>query len=61
VTLDPQNSGVYKQLYRAAKAKLKLRIKVTSAGNEGKMILVAASHHRKLTEMLKQLPWFPTM
>jgi next-to-BRCA1 protein 1 len=29
VTLDPNNSSVYKQLYRAAKAKLKLRIKAT--------------------------------
>lgn len=29
VTLDPNNPSVYKQLYRAAKAKLKLRIKAT--------------------------------
>lgn len=29
VVLDPNNSAVYKQLYRAAKAKLKLRLKVT--------------------------------
>jgi next-to-BRCA1 protein 1 len=29
VTLDPANASVYKQLYRAAKAKLKLRLKVT--------------------------------
>lgn len=29
ITLDPNNSAVYKQLYRAAKAKLKLRIKAT--------------------------------
>lgn len=29
VTLDPNNSSVYKQLYRAAKAKLKLRIRAT--------------------------------
>lgn len=29
VTLDPTNPAVYKQLYRAAKAKLKLRIKAT--------------------------------
>lgn len=29
VTLDPANASVYKQLYRAAKAKLKLRIRVT--------------------------------
>lgn len=35
VTLDPQNTAVYKQLFRAAKAKLKLRIKVTSVINEG--------------------------
>ena len=35
VTLDPQNTAVYKQLFRAAKAKLKLRIKVTSVVNEG--------------------------
>ncbi|CRG83584.1 Next to BRCA1 gene 1 protein [Talaromyces islandicus] len=31
VQLDSENPAVYKQLYRAAKAKLKLRIKVTSA------------------------------
>lgn len=30
VALDPSNTGTYKQLYRAAKAKLKLRIKVTA-------------------------------
>jgi next-to-BRCA1 protein 1 len=30
VTLDPQNTAVYKQLFRAAKAKLKLRIKITT-------------------------------
>lgn len=29
VTLDPKNPAVYKQLYRAAKAKLKLRFKAT--------------------------------
>jgi len=29
VTLDPDNTSVYKQLYRAAKAKLKLRLKVS--------------------------------
>jgi len=29
VVLDPSNASVYKQLYRAAKAKLKLRLKVT--------------------------------
>ncbi|RFU30963.1 hypothetical protein B7463_g5368, partial [Scytalidium lignicola] len=29
VVLDPNNASVYKQLYRAAKAKLKLRLKVT--------------------------------
>ena len=29
VRLDSDNAGVYKQLYRAAKAKLKLRIKAT--------------------------------
>jgi len=29
VVLDPTNASVYKQLYRAAKAKLKLRLKVT--------------------------------
>ncbi|OAX81778.1 hypothetical protein ACJ72_03880 [Emergomyces africanus] len=33
VILDSQNISVYKQLYRAAKAKLKLRIKVTVARN----------------------------
>ena len=35
MTLDPQNSAVYKQLYRAAKAKLKLRIKASLAPAEG--------------------------
>lgn len=30
ITLDPENTSVYKQLFRAAKAKLKLRIKVTT-------------------------------
>jgi len=29
IVLDPDNTSVYKQLYRAAKAKLKLRLKVT--------------------------------
>ncbi|PVH85269.1 hypothetical protein DL98DRAFT_55242 [Cadophora sp. DSE1049] len=29
IVLDPNNTSVYKQLYRAAKAKLKLRLKVT--------------------------------
>lgn len=29
ITLDPSNASVYKQLYRAAKAKLKLRLKAT--------------------------------
>lgn len=33
ITLDSNNPSVYKQLYRAAKAKLKLRIKVTVADN----------------------------
>ena len=32
VVLDPNNQAVYKQLYRAAKAKTKLRIKVTVSG-----------------------------
>ena len=32
--LDPQNQAVYKQLYRAAKAKTKLRIKVTVSDSE---------------------------
>ena len=32
--LDPQNQAVYKQLYRAAKAKTKLRIKVTVTDSE---------------------------
>ena len=35
VTLDPENTGVYKQLFRAAKAKLKLRIKVTTITEDG--------------------------
>ncbi|KAH8602161.1 hypothetical protein B0O99DRAFT_588380 [Bisporella sp. PMI_857] len=34
VVLDPNNASVYKQLYRAAKAKLKLRIKVTMKEKE---------------------------
>ncbi|KAA8905993.1 hypothetical protein FN846DRAFT_949516 [Sphaerosporella brunnea] len=34
VTLDPQNTAVYKQLFRAAKAKLKLRIKITTVTND---------------------------
>jgi next to BRCA1 gene 1 protein len=29
IILDPNNASAYKQLYRAAKAKLKLRMKVT--------------------------------
>ncbi|KAI9806770.1 MAG: hypothetical protein M1825_006227 [Sarcosagium campestre] len=33
VVLDSNNPSVYKQLYRAAKAKLKLRIKVTTPGS----------------------------
>lgn len=36
VTLDPNNTSVYKQLYRAAKAKLKLRLKVTIIDQEDK-------------------------
>ncbi len=32
--LDPENVSVYKQLYRAAKAKLKLRLKVTVINKE---------------------------
>lgn len=36
VTLDPNNVSVYKQLYRAAKAKLKLRLKVTIIDQEDK-------------------------
>jgi next to BRCA1 gene 1 protein len=34
VVLDPNNASVYKQLYRAAKAKLKLRLKVTIKDKE---------------------------
>lgn len=34
VVLDPNNASVYKQLYRAAKAKLKLRLKVTVKDKE---------------------------
>ncbi|KAE8371518.1 hypothetical protein BDV26DRAFT_275928 [Aspergillus bertholletiae] len=33
IHLDSENNAVYKQLYRAAKAKLKLRIKVTEVDN----------------------------
>lgn len=36
VTLDSNNASVYKQLYRAAKAKLKLRLKVTIINQEDK-------------------------
>lgn len=36
VTLDSNNPSVYKQLYRAAKAKLKLRLKVTIINQEDK-------------------------
>ncbi|PBP16450.1 hypothetical protein BUE80_DR012841 [Diplocarpon rosae] len=34
IVLDPKNTSVYKQLYRAAKAKLKLRLKVTVTHKE---------------------------
>jgi len=34
IVLDPNNASVYKQLYRAAKAKLKLRLKVTIKDKE---------------------------
>jgi len=34
IVLDPNNTSVYKQLYRAAKAKLKLRLKVTIKDKE---------------------------
>ena len=34
ITLDSNNASVYKQLYRAAKAKLKLRLKVTVMNKE---------------------------
>jgi len=30
IVLDPENTAVYKQLFRAAKAKLKLRIRLTT-------------------------------
>ncbi|KAL5348714.1 hypothetical protein ACLOAV_006132 [Pseudogymnoascus australis] len=36
ITLDSNNASVYKQLYRAAKAKLKLRLKVTLIDQEDK-------------------------
>jgi hypothetical protein len=36
ILLDPNSSPVYKQLFRAAKAKLKLRIKVTTPEGHGK-------------------------
>ena len=35
ITLDSNNPSVYKQLYRAAKAKLKLRIKVSTVDSTG--------------------------
>lgn len=35
ITLDSNNPSVYKQLYRAAKAKLKLRIKVSTVESSG--------------------------
>ena len=35
ITLDSNNPSVYKQLYRAAKAKLKLRIKVSTVDSPG--------------------------
>lgn len=35
ITLDSNNPSVYKQLYRAAKAKLKLRIKVSTVDSSG--------------------------
>lgn len=34
VTLDPTNASVYKQLYRAAKAKSKLKLRVTRVVDE---------------------------
>jgi next-to-BRCA1 protein 1 len=44
VTLDPENTPVYKQLFRAAKAKLKLRIKATIVTQqEGKLTVYPAS------------------
>lgn len=43
VTLDPNNISVYKQLYRAAKAKLKLRLKATVVENASSVAPLPAS------------------
>ena len=53
MTLDPQNSAVYKQLYRAAKAKLKLRIKASLVPTEG-MIASPPSYDRHKTDETPQ-------
>ncbi|KAL3424571.1 hypothetical protein PVAG01_03852 [Phlyctema vagabunda] len=39
IVLDPHNTSVYKQLYRAAKAKLKLRLKVTITHQESEEVV----------------------
>lgn len=41
VILDSNKPAVYKQLYRAAKAKLKLRIKVTHPVPEGMSLIIS--------------------
>ncbi|OJD13597.1 hypothetical protein AJ78_05966 [Emergomyces pasteurianus Ep9510] len=55
VVLDSENLSVYKQLYRAAKAKLKLRIKVTVA-REAKAVLQPPSALPQSTNVQQDQP-----
>lgn len=55
VTLDPQNTAVYKQLYRAAKAKLKLRIRIITLQDS------AASNNEGSSEQVTLPPSYSTV
>lgn len=61
ITLDQTNPSAYKQLYRAAKAKLKLRIRATLI-NEMSEVLEKEMHKGDQPTpppVLNRLPWIP--
>ena len=58
IVLDDKNSAIYKQLYRAAKAKLKLRIRATvtpsqAEDNEAKNIIDAALQNAEMQSAVR--------
>ena len=59
ITLDQNNPSTYKQLYRAAKAKLKLRIRATLVDESGTSTKVALPTREQITEPVKE-PRFNT-